>query len=208
MPLARYPGMSKPNLLLFDLGGVLIENAVFDSLRNLLAKPVSDTVLRHRWLTSSAVRLFETGTISPSEFSVFFIEEWQINLTAEVFLKEFISWPKGFYPNAKQTLDLLRKEYRIGCLSNSNELHWEKFNGFKNEFDVAISSHIIGDVKPDKPTFRKALEICKVLPENICFFDDSLSNVQAAREIGMRSYLVDGFASLYNVLARLGFIVA
>jgi putative hydrolase of the HAD superfamily len=208
VPAVGYPEMSKPNLLLFDLGGVLIENAVFDSLRNLLKAPVSDTVLRQRWLSSSAVRRFETGTISPNEFSVFFIEEWRINLTAEAFLKEFISWPKGFYPYAKQTLDLLRKKYRIGCLSNSNELHWEKFNGFNNEFDIAISSHIIGVVKPDKPAFRKALEICDALPEDVCFFDDSLSNVQAAREIGMRSYLVDGFNSLYSILARQGLIIS
>lgn len=194
--------MFKPKLLLFDLGGVLIENAVFDCLRKLLAAPVSDNVLRQRWLNSSAVRRFETGTILPDEFSALFIEEWRINLSSDAFLKEFISWPRGFYPYAKQTLDLLRKDYRIGCLSNSNELHWRRFNGFKNDFDIAISSHIIGFVKPDKPAFYKALELCESLPEEVCFFDDSPSNIQAAREIGLRSYLVDGFNSLCNVLAR------
>jgi len=35
----------RPEVLLFDLGGVLLENVMFDELPALLPKPVEDVVL-------------------------------------------------------------------------------------------------------------------------------------------------------------------
>ena len=189
-----------PPFLLFDLGGVLIENTTFEKLRNLLPIPTDHTLLKERWLASSAVRRFELGQSTPNEFADAFITEWGIRMTPARFLKEFTSWPHGFYPGARNTLTLLRHQYRIGCLSNSNVLHWERFNGFKDDFDIALSSHRLGAIKPDEEAFVGALSACGVEPSAVYFFDDSARNVQAANRLGMQAFQVDGVAPLLRIL--------
>lgn len=198
--------MSTPSFLLFDLGGVLIENSTFQSLNELLPERRDITALKHQWLASSAVRRFELGETAPGEFAVSFIAEWGLRLTPEAFLKEFTSWPTGYYPMARDALRALRKRYRVGCLSNCNVLHWEKFGGFEDDFDIAISSHLLGAIKPDDEAFVLALGACGVEPSRVYFFDDSAGNVQAAGRLGIRSFHVEGTASLLDVLRSEGLL--
>ena len=192
--------MCDPSLLLFDLGGVLIENSTFKRLNHLMGEPKDFVTLKHLWLTSPSVRRFELGDGSPYEFAVSFIAEWSLCLSPEAFLEEFYSWPSDFYPEARNTLHSLRQKYRVGCLSNSNVLHWEKFGGFKDDFDIAISSHQLGAIKPDNEDFLKALEACSAKPSEVYFFDDSTANIYAAKSLGIKSFHVDGFDSLLNAL--------
>ena len=192
--------MCDHSLLLFDLGGVLIENSTFKRLNHLMGEPKDFVALKHLWLTSPSVRRFELGDGSPYEFAVSFIAEWSICLSPEAFLEEFYPWPSDFYPEARNTLHFLRQKYRVGCLSNSNVLHWEKFGGFKDDFDIAISSHQLGAIKPDNEAFLKALETCSAKPSEVYFFDDSTANIYAAKSLGIKSFHVDGFDSLLNVL--------
>lgn len=192
--------MSRPSLLLFDLGGVLIENATFANLARLLPEPMDTVALKDRWLASSAIRRFELGEVSPQAFAELFIDEWKIPLAPGVFLEEFASWPTGFHPEARLTLRVLRQRYRAGCLSNCNVLHWAKFDGFKEDFDFALSSHLLGATKPDDEAFIRALAACGAEPSSVYFFDDAVRNVEAARRLGIRSFHVDGFDSLLRVL--------
>lgn len=198
--------MPLSSVLLFDLGGVLIENATFESLDRLLPQHLHASVLKQRWLASPSVRRFELGTIPPDEFAASFIAEWELSLTPQTFLHEFTSWPRGFYPGARETLRFLRQRYRIGCLSNCNVLHWEKFGGFENDFDFALSSHIVGAIKPDDEAFMQAIEACGVEPTKIYFFDDSAGNVDTASRLGIRSFHVDGFAPLLDTLHSEGLV--
>jgi len=123
----------------------------------LLPKSLDQNEIKHRWLLSTSVRQLELGEISPDRFAKAFIEEWELRLTPNEFLKGFSSWPSGLYPGADEVLRTLRRKYRIGCLSNSNIVHWEKFKGFSDYFDIALSSHLMGLIKPDEEAFSKAL---------------------------------------------------
>lgn len=192
--------MDSPSLLLFDLGGVLIENSTFESLNRLLREPMEVTALRDRWLLSSAVRRFELGAISPADFAEAFIAEWEIQLSSQAFLREFLSWPRGFYAGARETIRDLRQRYRVACLSNSNVLHWEKFGGLENDFDIALSSHQLGVIKPDDEAFLCAFRACEVDPSMVYFFDDSSANVSTARRLGVRAFQVEGIAPLIHTL--------
>jgi HAD superfamily hydrolase (TIGR01509 family) len=191
-------------LLLFDLGGVLIENVGFESLNRLLPSPIIHTELKERWLRSPSVRDFESGKIDAKEFSLRFIDEWKITLSADNFIAEFSNWPKGFYPGAKQLLKSMRRSFRIACLSNSNTLHWSRFGNFEDVFDIALSSHLLGVLKPDCAAFERALSACGVRPEEVIFFDDSFPNVKAAENLGIRAFHVEGFTRLRGVLSREG----
>jgi HAD superfamily hydrolase (TIGR01509 family) len=150
------------------------------------------------------VRAFERGRIAPEDFGRLFVREWDIPLSPDIFLAEFTTWPKGFHPQAPALLARLRARGRIACLSNSNALHWTRFGGFCEHFDVALSSHVLGVVKPDAEAFTAALETCGAAPHETLFFDDSLANVRAAERGGLRAVHVDGFDELLDALDRLG----
>lgn len=199
--------MSLPMLLLFDLGGVLIKSAVFESLNNLLPEPLELTTIKQRWLFSPSVRSFERGEIQADEFAALFIAEWQLNITPQQFLTDFAIWPREFFPGARETLRELRGNYRIGCLSNSNELHWQRISGIEADFDISLFSHRLGAIKPDKDIFELALNECNIEPAAIYFFDDCAANVQSAQSFGITAFHVDGFESLQLVLRAQGLLV-
>jgi len=193
-------GCGAPSLLLFDLGGVLLENATFDRLNRLLPAPMETAALKDRWLASPAVRRFELGETAPGEFAETFLAEWRIQLTPHEFLEEFVSWPQGLHPEALAALPVLRRRYRVACLSNCNVLHWQRFGGFGGHFDLALSSHQLGAIKPDDEAFLRALGACQAEPSSVWFFDDSIRNVHAAARLGIRAFHVDGISPLLHVL--------
>lgn len=198
--------MTLPSLLLFDLGGVLVENAGFERLNQMLGDAIDVGQLKDKWLASPTVRRFELGLVSPDEFASGFVAEWGLACTGQTFLSEFACWPKGFYAGARELLARLRQSHRVGCLSNSNPLHWERFGGFEGDFDVALSSHLLGAIKPDRECFNRAFLKCGVEAEDVVFFDDSLTNVLAARALGVRAFHVDGFREVVHVLENEGLV--
>jgi epoxide hydrolase-like predicted phosphatase len=189
-------------VLLFDLGGVLVQNAAFERLGALLAEPTDLPTLKGRWLSSPSVRAFELGRIGPGAFAEAFIAEWSPTCSAEAFIVEFADWPGDFYPSAIPLLACLRRRHRIACLSNSNELHWNRFDGFRACFDEAFSSHLIGAIKPDAACFRLVLERLRLAPGDVVFFDDIEANARAAAKLGINAIHVDGFEALVLALER------
>ncbi len=197
---------TRPTVLLFDLGGVLIENPGFDNFNLLLPQPQTTAWLKERWLRSPAVRRFETGRSSPDEFARDVMEEYQIELAPQEFLARFTSWPKPFSSEAQALVRMLRQTFRVACLSNSNSLHWDRFAPFRGEFDVALSSHLTGVVKPDEEAFLYALRACEASPDDVCYFDDSIMNVEAAQAAGLQAFEVEGITGVTERLLEEGLI--
>lgn len=189
-------------LLLFDLGGVLIRNDMFAQLQQLMGTSESEAVIKSKWLASPAVRDFELGRCTPDQFSTSIVEEFQLQTTPAAFLDAFAGWPKGFYAGAPDLLVQLRKKSPVGCLSNSNELHWT--DQLTSHFDHAYSSHQLQRIKPDPDVFDFVTTDVGVKPHQIVFFDDSQPNVDAALAFGWEAHLTVGFSELNQVLRTLG----
>jgi putative hydrolase of the HAD superfamily len=192
------------DVLLFDLGGVLIDFAGFAELPRLLRDPRSPAEVRRRWIGSEAVRLFELGAITRDEFSERFRSEWGLELSNEEFLRRFTGWARGLYPGAADLLGRLATR-NIACLSNSNELHTPIHR-------VAIHPYVrrcffsneLGLLKPQPEIFRLVIRELAVDAGRIAFFDDTEVNVAAARRAGMNAHRVEGVAELEERLAQLG----
>lgn len=206
MPSPASAAAPEPSLLLFDLGGVLVRNAGFARLNELMPAPLDLEVLKSRLLTSPAYRAFERGHTEPGAFAQAIVTELELRCSPRAFIAEFEAWVIGFYEGAEDLLARLRRRYRTACLSNSNALHWNRFAGFTAQFDLALSSHLLGTVKPDADCFAQALRICAVAPAQVLFFDDALLNVEAARACGMRALHVTDFDALQREIARLGLL--
>jgi HAD superfamily hydrolase (TIGR01509 family) len=186
---------SLPDLLLFDLGGVLIDFAGPRELGQFLRAPSTPADILKRWVSCPHTEDFERGLLSPREWAERFVLDWDATLAPEELLKEFRTMSRCVLPGARELLDQLRPRFRLAVLSNSNELHWDRnTNELKvlELFEFAIASHQVGLCKPDPAIFKIAIERAGVAPGAIMFFDDLPANVAAAASLGIRARQVQG----------------
>ena len=193
--------------ILLDLGGVLIEVTGARRLLEWAAHLGSVEKVWERWLTSPAVRSFETGRSSPLAFAEALIGEMALPVGAEQFLAEFATWPRGCYPGARRLVDQLASRYRVGCLANSNVLHWQRIGDemeLLDGFHVRLASHQIGVLKPDAEAFQAAIEALGTVPGRILFIDDNTLNVEAARRAGLVAQRAEGLLQTVTRLQEAG----
>lgn len=196
--------MRSGRVILFDLGGVLVENTGEQGLSSLLPYQLSRQEIWARWLASDAVRRFECGQISPEVFAARFIEEWRLAVGPAAFMEVFTTWPRGLFDGAAALVRDLRAQHRVACLSNTNALHWARFPELPALFDASFASHLTGFLKPDPEAFEHVLRELEVRADAVCFFDDLLQNVEAARKVGIHAVQVRTFAEVEPALRAQG----
>ncbi|HEU5101992.1 MAG TPA: HAD family phosphatase, partial [Roseiflexaceae bacterium] len=197
------------DIILFDLGGVLIELAGVDRMLELCNRAFSVDELWSRWLTSEGVRRFESGLSTPEEFGVAMLAEFGLPIEAAQFLEEFTVWPKAVFPGSLELLEQLSASFRLACLSNTNALHWPRVcdeMGLARYFEITFASHLVGMLKPDLAIFQHVVAQLDVPPERILFLDDNQLNVASAQAAGMIARRVAGLDEVRAALAELGVV--
>ena len=193
-------------VVLFDLGGVLIELGGSEELGRLVGEP-SEEELWRRWLGCPWVRRFERGQCGLQEFSEGMIESWELDLSPGTFLEIFAAWPKGLYPGAQDLVASLVGRTRTACLSNTNQIHarleWSG-SGIGHLFETRFFSHEMGFVKPDRAAFDHAVSGLDCRAEAILFLDDNEINVAAARAAGLNAEKTRGPNGAREALATYG----
>lgn len=193
-------------LLLFDIGGVLIQLSGVDQMLTWTQGLHTEDELWELWLRSRSVKAFETGRISPLDFALTFIREFSLPVDAPTFLEAFTSWTSRPYPGFDEVMQGIRTGYLTASLSNTNELHWHQLCGtlqIDRLFDHNFPSHELGCMKPDKASFCHVLNTLGVPPEETLFFDDTPANIEAARSLGIRAHRVCGVDQLRQTLTEL-----
>ena len=200
--------MTSPRIevILFDLGGVLIELAGVEQML-AWAPHVADTdALWQRWLHSPAVRGFETGRTTQAAFAAEIVAEFALPVDADAFLAAFTRWPRALFPDAKPLLAELAPRFRLASVSNTNEIHWRRFRdewSLDAHFHANFPSFEVGRLKPDADYFDHVLEALDTRAEHVLFVDDNAINVDAAARVGMTARRVAGPAAVRAVLAEL-----
>jgi epoxide hydrolase-like predicted phosphatase len=198
-----------PKLLLFDLGGVLVDFSGPREIGQYLREPSTPAEILARWVNCPHTDAFERGALSSKEWAARFVEDWGVTLEPEEFLKAFRTMTRRLLPGARELLDSLRSRFRLAALSNSNELHWDRnTNELKvlELFEFAISSHQVGLCKPDPAIYKVAIERAGLAPDDIMFFDDLPTNVEAACAVGIRGRLAKGVEGVRAALAAEGLL--
>jgi putative hydrolase of the HAD superfamily len=108
----------------------------------------------------------------------------------------------------EEVLTLIRRLHghcRLAVLSNSPPglSQWLAEWHILDLFEVVFCSGNEGIAKPDPESFELTLERLGVLPQDAVFIDDSMENVQAARQLGLHGVLFTSAKELGNVLADL-----
>ena len=153
----------------------------------------------------------EVGAISNDDFRQYIADRLGLPdaEAALCFLKEFYAGDR-FNPEVAAAVRALRDRYKIALLTNTlpgqDDLIRERFGlDVYSEFDVYVNSAYVGLRKPDPAIFHLALHQLGVVPQQAIFLDDSLRNVDSARELGIHTIqFVDPVTSLAELETLLG----
>jgi putative hydrolase of the HAD superfamily len=197
--------MASIDVVLFDLGGVLIDFGGLEAMRELAGVDSDDEVWR-RWLACRWVRAFERGHCSPEEFAAGVVADWDLPIEGPAYLAEFSGWLGGPLPGAVELVDEVRRVAQVGCLSNTNTVHWVHWERwpFARHFEHQFLSFELGLVKPDRELFEHVAAQLSMPPGRVLFLDDNLVNVEGARSVGFLGDHVRGPAEARAALVARG----
>ncbi|MEO8582429.1 MAG: HAD family phosphatase [Flavitalea sp.] len=189
--------------VIFDLGGVILNidfkktEAAFKILGiDKFSDHISQTYI------SDFFEKNETGMLTDDEF----VEGIQKIIGKPTDRDKIISaWNAlllDFPPERIELLKKIKTKYRLFLLSNTNSIHVQEFNprlfqlyGFHLEdlFEKTYYSHVVNLRKPDAAIFELVLKENKLNPSETLFIDDTASNFEEARRLGIQiHHLVPG----------------
>jgi putative hydrolase of the HAD superfamily len=188
----------------------------------------ADGVLNHSKRRFS-ILLAEKYGISVEKTSSFFEGPFQDCLTGDADLKEVIfpyldkwGWDKGVDAlleywfqqehNVDEKIIQYIKELRsrdvLCLLATNNEKYRFQYMldkmGFSNIFDKTYSSAHMGHKKPEQNFFLKIFkELNNIQKSEVLFTDDSIENIEAAKEFGIHAELYTSLENLKQKIALL-----
>lgn len=94
----------------------------------------------------------------------------------------------------------LKDKYRTFLLSNINAIHYDYimtylktdfgFDGNDHLFEKTYYSHLTGKRKPEPAIFEQVLKENNLKPEETLFIDDSPQHLEAAKKLGIQTFLM------------------
>ena len=102
-------------------------------------------------------------------------------------------------------LDELQKKYEVWVISNTTEAHIKSLQSqfvFLNSFNGIITSERAGTHKPNPSIFNFALSEANTDVASSLFIDDSHSNAESAKNIGIVSHHYTEFDGLISFLQK------
>jgi putative hydrolase of the HAD superfamily len=96
------------------------------------------------------------------------------------------------YDEVLETLTILRKKYRLALVSNCavGTDRLIRSLGLADFFGCIILSYQVGVRKPDKRVYLEALRCLELEAKECVFVADEISDLEGAREIGLKTILV------------------
>ncbi|MPZ22199.1 MAG: HAD-IA family hydrolase [Dehalococcoidia bacterium] len=196
--------------LIVDFGGVVLDmgwHAMSDIEKKYSMKPGS---LRHALWGHDSWRERQVGLGS--------LEAYQAAVQAELdaaagravpeALADWWAYRRALNEDLLTLLARLRGQYRIGLLSNADELlegRLQEDLKIFDRFDDVVNSARVGMAKPDPRIYALAAERLGVEPAEAVFVDDLEPNIEAARAAGMHAiYFLGDNAALFAELHALG----
>lgn len=184
-------------LYIFDLGNVIVDidfNRVLGVWSDLSRVPFA--TLKERLQIGETFAKHERGEIEDELFAATLCDELDIGLSYEQFCA---GWQAMFIDVRRDTITVMQqlreRGSRVVILSNTNCLHsgyWRKhYPHIEQSADQLYLSHEMGVRKPDVAIYLRVLRQEGLSARQAVFFDDSLTNVQAAQALGINSIHVN-----------------
>ena len=200
----------KVQTIIFDIGRVLVRVDVARAMQDL-AKGISLSP-QEIWTAIEKDPLWQDwqeGRMSPRDWHLHLSKRLGGSLTFEQFTD---AWNRALDPQPIQDnslLESLRKNFRLGLLSNTDPIHVAHLEATFDFFrffpkSTRTYSCTVGSSKPSPLIFRDALKALRSKAESTVFIDDVEPYVNAARALGMRGIHYQNPAQLRSELGALG----
>jgi putative hydrolase of the HAD superfamily len=185
--------------IIFDFGGVICDidmkrsEMAFKELGFAGFNP-SYSVQEHE----DVFRLLEGGKISAPEFTGILKKHLRPGVTDAEVIAAWNAMILNIPSHRITILENVRTDYRIFVLSNSNEIHHQKYLGefkdmrgysaFEDLFEKTWFSYRLHLQKPSREIFEFVLNDAGLNASQTLFIDDSIQHVTAAGTVGLRTY--------------------
>ncbi|MFM6934145.1 MAG: HAD family hydrolase [Flavobacteriales bacterium] len=189
--------MKEYELILFDLGGVLIDIDYQATEKAFVQLGVKDFHEQYtQFQQNQLFDQFETGQISAQHFINKLLPITKKGTSPNEVVHAWNAMIGGFQKKKVAFLKMLSEQNRTALLSNTNELHmvavlkeWKKVSSetFESPFDKVFLSHEICQRKPHPETFLWVCQELSISPEKVLFVDDSPQHIQGAKEAGLQT---------------------
>ncbi|MEW6600373.1 MAG: HAD family phosphatase [Nitrospirota bacterium] len=194
--------------IIFDYGNVIssVDNDRFLEKVSRATGKTGDELSALIRAKSDLLKRYETGSINTDMFYEQFVKSGGLDLTKD----EFISLFTGRFRPIHETRELIRKlksGYRLGLLSNTNELDFEyeiRRCGVFDLFDAVSVSFKIGAMKPDRKIYLDALGKLNISPQESVYIDDIKEYADAAGVLGINGIHYTSHEALAEALNGLG----
>jgi putative hydrolase of the HAD superfamily len=198
----------RPQALLFDLGGVLID---IDFRRALTAwqrhSRLSAEVLASAFRFDDAYERHERGEIDAAEYFQHLAGLLHLDADHDSIAQGWNAIFQGTISEAVELVRVARAHVPCYAFTNTNAAHmaaWQaRYPEVPAAFDGIFASHQLGRRKPEAAAFEVVIEAIGVPPGSIVFFDDVAENVDAARAAGLRAVQVRTPADIRPLVASL-----
>ena len=197
-------------VITFDLDGVYFPNGKANFISTLGKLGISEEEAKRVFLKSPQMNQeYKNGKMTDEKFWSWAVSEWKLDKSWQELIKLMVD---GYDVNENVVATvrgLKEKGYKTAICSNNfparvNGLQ-EKF-GFLNNFDVSVFSFKIGVSKPDKKIFEALAKQSEVEPSSIVFADDNPDNLVGAKEVGITTFLYEGFEKYLEQLKSVGVV--
>ncbi|MFA5751245.1 MAG: HAD-IA family hydrolase [Candidatus Paceibacterota bacterium] len=165
---------SKIRVIIFDFIGVLLftkvtykPNKIIDEIDQVIGKVTNDKLFKKE--------LIKKYNLKEKEF--------------DKILNKIVNKYESFKPLWK-LLPSLKKKYKLAIINNGTSLTLKEFKRKYNIdefFNLFISSAIEGVRKPNSDIYKLATLKLGVKPKECLFMDDSLPNINGAKNFGMKT---------------------
>ena len=182
--------------VIFDLGGVLVEIShqrcvdEFQKIINSSSNKKIETILK-----LDIFNKIETSSISETKFRDVLRENIKSEVSNDVLNNVWNKMLVAFNKEAIEVVEEVAKQKRVFLLSNTNIIHWRKFNkmfeadtggrNFGSLFEKTYYSYELKMRKPNSNIFKYVLKDADLKPQETLFIDDTLENIKTAEQLGM-----------------------
>ncbi|QEN08080.1 HAD family phosphatase [Oceanispirochaeta crateris] len=189
-------------LFIFDMGGVLVRRFdILPSIASLMGLELESLVSN---ISDDLIPLME-GKLSSFDFWKRFthksgiIPPEKMNLMIDLY-EPFLDG------NTEKLIRRIKRFCPVVCGTNTISEHYEYHlkKGDYQVFDTVYASHLMGVAKPKPAFYQWILDREKVNPEEVVFADDLPENIEAARTLGIHSFLFTEADVFEKDLARAG----
>jgi epoxide hydrolase-like predicted phosphatase len=194
----------KYSAIVFDLGNVLIpfDYSIAINKLNQVEPKLGNRFIEFYNSNYHIHREFEKGIMSEADFLNIMLGVIDNKIDKQTFCKIFsdIFTVDG---NVVSLLPVLKKDYKLFLLSNTNSIHqeygWKKYE-FLKYFDNLILSHEVQSIKPEEKIYHVVEESSGLSPEKHFYIDDIQEYVNAAKNLGWDAVQFVDYEKLLNDL--------